>query len=112
MLLPFYRHQLREQLHSFLLLQPRKSGRSEQSEPFSHDGEEGEDRAARDQQDLRQLYAMGWEQLNAEQRRVKWDRARATLVTAEQIMWWAEMPDELKVGLTPPEPVVAGENEN
>lgn len=111
-LLPVYRDQLRDQLQSFLLLQPQMSGGSQQSEPFSHDGEENDDRAARDQRDLRQLYAMGWEQLDAEQRHVRWERGRARLVPEEQIKWWGEMPDELKVGLTPPEPVVADQGEN
>lgn len=111
-LLPIYRDKLREELQLFLSLQPKSSGRSQQSEPFSQDGEESEDRAARDQQELRQLYADGWEKLNAEQRRVKWNRGRAALVPEEQVKWWEEMPDELKVGLTPPEPVLAQPKQN
>lgn len=111
-LLPHYREQLREQLQSFLLLQPGKTGRSEQSEPFSQDGEESEDEDVREQQELREEFAMGWEQLDAEQRHMTWEEGRATLVPEEQIKWWGMMPDELKVGLTSPEPVVAEPIEN
>lgn len=101
-LLPLYRTKLKDSLLLLISLQAIKSGRSTQSETFSQDGEESEERTSENQEELRKLYACGWEELDAEQRRAKWDRGRGSLAPVQQLLWWYDMPDKLKVGLTPP----------
>lgn len=103
-LLPLYRIKLKDSLLLLVSMQAIKSGRSAQIERFSQDGGESEERTLEIQEELRKLYASGWEELDAEQRRAKWDRGRCSLAPAQQILWWDDMPDKLKVGLTPPVP--------
>lgn len=55
------------------------------------------------QQRLLEIYKSVWADLDDGARRKKWDRAGRGLTVEQLMRWWAEMSEELKIGLTPPE---------
>lgn len=114
-LLDKYLLELRERLTALTQTKRSCSSKSAQSATLSHDGDSEVGPTAH-QRRLLEGNKSVWAELGDEVRRKKWDRVGAGLTPEQLMSWWAEMSEELKVGLTPPEkaqkPVVVPEMAN
>lgn len=77
---------------------------SGQSATLSDDGDVQIKPTSEQKRSLR-LYKNGWGGLDEVARKERWEGARKGLTAVQLRTWWAEMNEDMKVGLLPPVPV-------
>lgn len=99
-LLNKYRRELRSRLTP-LLNQKRPSAESGQSDTLSQDGD-ADIKPASEQDRYLRVYNSGWDGLDQAARKDRWQEAGKELSVEQLQAWWAEMDEDMKVGLLAP----------
>lgn len=100
-LLHKYRRELRSHLTALLNQKRSVSAGSGQSDTSSQDGD-ADIKSDSEQDRYLRVYKSGWDELDQAARKDRWQEAGKELSVEQLQAWWAEMDEDMKVGLLAP----------